>query len=358
MKLVNIAELKPGMVLAQNVYTVDDQLVLPKGTKLDESSIKRLNNYSVLSVFADERGDLVRNVRWTMKPSYSERLKRSPEFAKFKEDLEQNAGALRKTMQNIVNGQIDLDIGELTSPVADLISDAGNGMGALEMLLNLREYNDAIFIHSLNVALVSNVLARWMKLSQDDVSLVTAAALLHDIGKVQIPKELLDRDRVLAPKDEMIVRTHVTKGYEMLKNTEIDKNIKNAVLMHHERRDGSGYPFRLQGEQIDPVAGIIAVADTYDEWTSVKGRKEPQTPFAVIAEFEDNGLMKYDTAAVMTFLSQIAVTFLGNRVRLTNGMEGELIYINPDRISRPTVKCDDIFFDLAANPDVEIAKMI
>lgn len=358
MKLVNLKELKPGMVLAQNVYTVDDELVLPKGTRLDDSSIKRLHNYSVLNVFADERGDTVRNVRWTMKPSYSERLKKSPEFSAFKNDLEHNASSLRQTMKSIANKQAVLDIQELTAPVAQLISDAGNGMGALEMLLNLREYNDTIFIHSLNVALVSNVLAKWMKLSKKDIGIVTAAALLHDIGKLQIPKELLDRDNTLSSRDEMLLRTHATKGYEMVKDLDIDKNIKNAVLMHHERRDGSGYPFRLQGEQIDPVAGIIAVADTYDDWTSSNGRREPGTPFSVIAEFENNGLMKYDTAAVMTFLSQIAVTFVGNRVRLTNGMEGEIIYINPDRISRPTVKCDDVFFDLSTNSDVDIAKMI
>ena len=356
MKLINLSDLKPGMALAQNVYTMDDQMVLPKGTRLDENSIKRLMNYSVLSVFVDEKGEMVKNVRWTMRPSYSERLKKSPEFTRFRNDLEKNAGILRQTMKSIANKTATVDIQELTAPIADLITDAGNGMGALEMIQNLRDYSDAIFIHSLNVALISNVLAKWMKFREPYIRIVTAAGMLHDIGKTQIPQELLTKEGELTPREEMIIRTHTTKGYEMVKNMDMDMRVKNAILMHHERRDGSGYPFRLQGEQIDTVAGIVAVADTYEEWTAARGKAG--TPFDVIAEFEYNGLMKYDTGAVMTFLSQIAITFIGNRVRLSNGMEGELIYVNPDRISRPTIKCDDVFFDLAANPDVKIDRII
>ena len=290
--------------------------------------------------------------------SYSERLKRSPEFTRFRQDLEQNADILKKTMESIANRSMPVNVDVLVNPVAELMSDAGNGMGALEMLQNLREYDDAIFIHCMNVALIANVLARWMKWKERDIKIATAAGLLHDIGKTQIPQELLSPDRQLSSKEEMNVRTHTTKGYEMVKDLPIDNRIKNAVLMHHERRDGSGYPFRLHGDQIDSVSGIIAVADAYEEMTSARALSGRMNPFDVIAEFEKNGLQKYHTAAVMTFLSQIANTFIGNRLRLSNGMEGELVYVNPDRISRPTIKTGDSFFDLNANRGVRIMAIV
>ncbi|MBQ7678771.1 MAG: HD domain-containing protein [Butyrivibrio sp.] len=355
MKLINTSDLRPGMVVAQNVYTLDDQLVLARGTRLDVSAIRRLANYAILNVFIDDGKPSEPEVVLPPDASYAERLRVTPQFRQFRRDLEENVDTLRRTMRAIAGTDEPLKLNEFTEPVATLLGDAGNGMGALEMLQNLRDMSDAIYVHSLNVALIASVLGKWMKLREYELQVVTAAGLLHDIGKTGLQPDLLNKTGQLTPGEERAMRSHATKGYEMVKNLRIDPRIKNAVLMHHERRDGSGYPFRLQGEQIETVAGIIAVADTYEEMTSAR---KGMTPFDVIAMFERDGLMKYDTAAVMTFLDQIANTFVGNRVRLTNGVEGEIIYINPARLARPTLKCANGYYDLARDPKVHFAEMI
>ncbi len=362
MKLVATGKLKPGMLVAQNVYTLDDQLVVTKGTVLDDKSIRSLNNHSIFNVFIDDETSLK-----PVKPSsggfipqvsFSERLRASQEFEKFKASIEKNASRLKNTFNQIVNEDKPIDIEEITGPVYTLMFEAGTGFGVFDMLNNLHDYSDEIYMHSINVSLISNLIAGWMKYTPDEIKIATAAGLLHDIGKVKLPENLINSTKPRTEKDKQLMRTHVIQGYELLKNMDIDEHIKNAVVMHHERFDGSGYPFHIRGEQIDEYARIVAVADIYDDLTSKRLTRGPICAFDVIEMFEKEGLQKFDTSVVMTFMSHISNSFIANKVRLSDGQEGDIIFINPDRLSRPMVKCGDNFIDLATHPRLKIVEVI
>ena len=154
------------------------------------------------------------------------------------------------------------------------------------------------------------------------------------------------------------MREHVIKGYELVKDKDIDQRIKNCILMHHELRDGSGYPFHIKNEQIDQVASSVTVANVYEALTATRTYRSAVCPFTIIASFEENGIDKYDPNVIMTFLSNIVNTFIANRVLLNNGQVGDIIFVNPDHLSRPTIKVGEQFVDLAQNRNLSIVSII
>ncbi|MBP3819486.1 MAG: HD domain-containing protein [Butyrivibrio sp.] len=361
MKLISVNKLEPGMVVSENIYTIDDRLVLPKGTVLDSKGIERIKSHSLYNIFIeDEVKPVPKSV--PIKPkaelSYSEKLKNSEGFIRFKQHLEENAEKLEESFRMIANDTMPLDVDKLTEPVYHLFVEAGGTAGVFDMLHNLRDNSDAVYMHSLNVSLICNTLATWMRLPKEKIHLATAGGLLHDIGKVLLPAELLTKTTPLTPFEQKTMNEHVIKGYELVKDKDIDVHIKNCVLMHHELRDGSGFPFHLKNEQIDEIASIVTVANVYDEMTSQRLYRSQICPFEVIEQFEEEGIDKYDPNTIMTFLSNIVNTFIANRVMLNNGKTGDIIFVNPNHLARPVVKCGDTYVDLTTNKQLSIVAVI
>ena len=153
----------------------------------------------------------------------------------------------------------------------------------------MREYDDSTYTHSLNVALICNILAGWLKLSDEEIELATACGLFHDIGK-------LLTTLFYSFKTGKAVRGRICNdqkashpGLPASPVPGCDDHVKNAALMHHERSNGSGYPLKLKGNQIDPYARIVAIADVYDAMTAARCYRGPLCPFRVIEMFEAEG---------------------------------------------------------------------
>ncbi len=361
MRLVSVDKLEPGMVASENIYTIDDRLVLPKGTILDENDIARIKAFSLYNVFVEDQKKTPPEKpikEGHSEPSYAERVKNSEEFIRFKQHIEENAEKLEEAFRMIVNGQMELDVDKLTEPVYHLFVEAGGTAGIFDMLHNLRDNSDAVYMHSLNVALICNTIATWMRLPDEKIQVATAAGLLHDIGKLMIPEEIINKKTQLTVEEEKLLREHVTKGYGLVRKFDIDDHIKKSILMHHEFRDGSGYPLHLKKEQIDEIACIVTVANIYDELTSKRNNRDAICPFTVIEKFEEEGLYKFDANVIMTFLSNIVNTFIANRVMLNNGKSGDIVFINPTHLSKPVVKCDDQFVDLSTIRNLSIVAVI
>jgi putative nucleotidyltransferase with HDIG domain len=363
MKLVSVDKLIPGMVVSENVYTLDDRLVAPKDTILTQKDIDRIRSYSLYNIFVEEQMKAVPASEEEKEVdvstlSYAQKLRNTEEFIIFKQHIEDCSEQLEESFRMLANDSIPLDVDKLTEPVYHLFVEAGGTAGIFDMLHNLRDNADAVFMHSLNVSLISNTLATWMKLPKEKIQVATAAGLLHDIGKMLVPSELLNKKKPLTEYEQKAMNEHVTRGYGLVKNKDIDVHIKNTILMHHEMRDGSGFPFHLKGDKIDEIASIVTVANVYDDLTSKRLYREAVCPFTVIEEFEKRGLEKYEPNAIMTFLGNVVNTFIANRVMLSNGKVGEVIFINPDHLSRPTIKCGDEFIDLAKNRSVSIVSVI
>lgn len=357
MKRVNVSDLVPGMITAEDVFNYNNQLVLPKGLILTDNAINKLTFYSVFQVRVEDEVVQAANPEFTG-PSYMEQLSKSPEFVEFKENFEEDVNNFKNVLNDVVKRGAPLEIDDFMSQTFHILSTDQNLIGIFDMLQCMREYDDETYIHSMNVALICNVLARWLRFDEAEIRLATISGLLHDIGKTQIPDAIIQKPGKLTSLEYNVVKHHPQKGYEMIKDSHFPDCIKNAVLMHHEKCDGSGYPKGLSREQIDPYAKLVAVADVYDAMTSARIYRGPLCPFKAIALFESEGLEKYDTQFVLTFMENVVNSYLLNRVRLNNGVIGKIVYINKHRLSAPTVQTEHGFLDLSIHPELEIEEII
>ena len=147
-------------------------------------------------------------------------------------------------------------------------------------------------------------------------------------------------------------------GYEILNKAHFPQDIQMAVLLHHERCDGSGYPSGFTGEKIPLFAKIIAIADVYDAMTARRSYRKEICSFDVIAEFEHSGYQKYDVTLLLPFLTSIAQSHLNNKVRLSNSLIGTIVMINQHKLSKPVVNVDGTFIDLSKEKDITIVELL
>ncbi|MBP1755779.1 MAG: hypothetical protein H6Q59_2177 [Firmicutes bacterium] len=344
-----------GMKVASDVYTSNNQLIIPKDTELDERMITRLRFYNIYGLLIYRNKPQVKLVE---EVSYIEMLRSTPEFKKFNRTYVETIRNVEDNFNSVLNGQDEFDIDNLLAETDRILQEGRNGAHILEMLHGIRNYDDMTYVHSLNVSLICNVFGGWLKYSAEDIRILTLAGLLHDIGKMLIPREIITKADALTQEEFKIIKTHSIKGYQALKDQTIDIRVKYAALMHHERCDGSGYPNGFVSEQIDDFAKIIAIADVYDAMTSNRRYRNAICPFDVVEEFERDGFLKYDPRFLIMFLERIVQSYLHNIVRLSDGREGEVIMINKLSLARPVVRCGSTYVDLSKERKLSIKEII
>lgn len=356
MKLVSIQNLIPGMRVGVDIYNMYNQLVVPKDTILTQEIIDRLKDFSIrfVKVSANEVDGKVSST-----PSYGERLKFSRTFQEFKQEFFSNVYVIRDDFNDVVTKNTPIEADKLLAKTASIFSKA-EGTNIFDMLHSMREYDDSTYVHSLNVSLICCVLAKWLNFSKEDSDILVLAGMLHDLGKLTIPDSIIKKPGKLTEEEYAIIKTHSKKGYEILKNQNLPQEVKYAALMHHERCDGSGYPYGLSYPKIDRFARLISIADVYDAMTSARVYRGPLSPFSVVDVFEKEGLQKYDPEYILVFLEHIVNTYLNNRVLLSDGRKGEVVLINKLALSRPLIQLDDGFIDLSEpqHKDITIEKIL
>lgn len=363
MKRVRTSELRPGMKTAEDVYSYNNQMIIPKNTVLDDKAITRLEFYSVLAirVAEDEAAEAAAMGglgATSEESSYSDRVRSSRQFKEFEKTFIKTSEEFKENLNAIVEEGAVIDQRKMIDSITDMIKEDMTTISVFDMLHNMRQYDDFTYMHSMNVALICNVFAKWLHMSQQDIDIVTMGGLLHDIGKLKIPDNIMRKPDKLTPAEYNIIKTHPLQGYNILKDRPISENVKQCALMHHERCDGSGYPLGLKAEKINDYAKVVAIADVYDAMTSARIYRGPLCPFKVIGIFEAEGLQKYDSKYILTFLEHIANTYMNNRVKLNTGEVGDVVFMNRIQYSRPMIKCGDKFIDLSKEPSVYIETFV
>ena len=352
MRAIPTSQLTPGMTLGKDVYTHNDQLILPVGTILTDKAITKLAFYSIPFIYIKKNEPLVINEE-DMEPeeSYSRKVKASPEFQRFNLEFQSDVAKFRSALNDVVERNAPLDINELLEDTLALLDHTHGTIHIFDILHNMRHYDDQTYAHSINVALICNVLATWLEMSQEDIWLATQCGLFHDIGKLRIPDMIIKKPARLTNQEYNVIKTHAVEGYNILQRCQVNSHVANAALLHHERCDSTGYPFGLSSAQIDPFAKIVAIADVYDAMTSARVYRGPLCPFTVIAMFENEGIQRYDAKFVLTFMENVLNTYILNRVLLSDGRKGEVVLINRHALSRPLVRCGTDYVDLSQEPN-------
>jgi putative nucleotidyltransferase with HDIG domain len=356
-KKILTSQAVPGMIVAADVFTKDNHLIIAKETPLTDKIITRLVFYSIIeisiySLAPTNKVDLLQG-----SDTYYENIKKSEAFQRFHLAYINNVNSLKNTLDNFVKGQKDIEIQKLLDETKDILCRCDSNIELFNMLQCMRQYDDTTYVHSLNVALICNVIGKWLNFEQKDLEVITLCGLLHDVGKLMIPSSIITKPAKLTDAEFLTVKTHTLRGYNLLKSKPIDSRIKHSALMHHERCDGSGYPYGFYSEQIDSFAKLVAIADVYDAMTCARVYRGPICPFEVVSIFENEGYSKYDPKFIMIFLEGITQTYIHNTVKLNNGIAGEIIFINKMELSRPVIKSGDQFIDLTKRRELQITSL-
>ena len=251
-------------------------------------------------------------------------------------------------------GDIQLDI------LLNSLDSFTDGVRVKSDILNyirfIGQLEDSIFIHSLNVAMLCSLAGKWLKLNQENMHHLILAGILHDIGKLKIDPEILNKKGKLNELEFMEIKKHPMYGYGILKERGgIPNSVLTATLMHHERADGRGYPSGVDNKHIDLITTIVALCDCYEAMTAERSYKDRVTPFNVMKQLEMGECGHMDMSVVQGFVKFLAESFIGNKVKLSNGVFGKIVFLNPQSLTRPLVQINGSeFIDLDKRKDLEI----
>lgn len=344
---------------SEDVYR-ESQLLIPKGTVVDNEVLNILRYSSIVSVAVYGKDTSQKKTSSVSVPekTHSEQIRESKSFKEFEENFHETTETFSYTLNDIASRNKDVDIDILFDSANEIMAGETNTYQLMDILSNIRYFDDSTYAHSLNVAMLANILGRWLHMEEHDLKLLTVAGMLHDIGKVLIPPEIIKKPGPLTKEEFEIVKQHSLKGYKLLKGKNVDENICQAALLHHEKCDGSGYPLGLKGDRINELAKLITIVDIYEAMTANRCYREGICPFAVIRMYEEEGYSKYDPKYLLPFLQGISDTYLHNTVLLNDGRKGEIILTNKTAISRPGLLVNGEYLDLTRYPELNIIAIL
>ncbi|MGN0504939.1 MAG: HD-GYP domain-containing protein [Lachnospiraceae bacterium] len=355
---VAVHQIKQGMIAADDVYSPSGQLVVPKNTIISPRIVSKLKLYNVKSLYVLIPESLANEIK-REEPAPQNELRATNEFKAFKRNFVSTASELGSVLETLMqNPKTKINYQPLIHQVTSLTDNIHGTMHLMEVLQCMREYDDTVFVHSISVSLVARIIALRLNFSDKDMQELMLACLLHDIGKLKIPQEILQKPGRLTDEEYEQIKKHPQLGYALLKGSNLSDRVLASVLLHHERYDGSGYPSGITGDKTPLFARIIAIADVYDAMTAKRTYRKEICPFDVISMFEQEGYQKYDATLLLPFLKNIAQSYINAKVRLSNTLVGTIVMINEHRLSRPIINIDGQFHDLSKEADLTIESIL
>lgn len=334
MRLEFINRIKDGDILGKNIYTNDGKILLKGGVCLNSSLVNKIKELGVYYIYIeDNRLDDVRVDDEVLS------------------ELKQNTmKSVSLVMKNTYNTNLK-QMNESLEAVEKLIEYLIHNADVNKSIHDIQTYNNATYLHSLNVCVMSAFLGRNMGISESELKDLGIASILHDIGMMLVPQYILNKKQELTEEERMQIREHPVSGATILKkNPSISENVIKAIIQHHERVDGRGYPYSLVKNQIIKFAKIISVCDVYDTVSSDSNYKNKFTPNDAYELIMAGCGTMFDEEVVMYFRKTFAVYPLGCCVRLSNGVEGYVINQNENFPDRPIIR---VLYDSATKNPVK-----
>ena len=315
MKFVLVEDLKPEMVTMKNLYNNNGNLLVAKNKKLTQDMINKIQKIGYIGLYIYDN-----DVDKDYKEIISDTLR-------------------IKTIQSLKTLNIDATI-KFTH---DIINELLNNVDSMCIdLKDLRDYDNYTYQHSINVAILSITIGIGMGFKKKELQQLGLSAILHDLGKLKIPKEILNKPSKLTKEEYEEVKKHSRLGYDLIKqNYNIKAVSKVGVLSHHENEDGTGYPQGLKSAKIHKFAKIIHVADVYDALTHKRVYKDAYSALEAIEYIMANTNIMFDEKVVEVFLKYIIVYPVGSYVLLSNNEKAIVLENNRHMPLRPIVRLND-----------------
>ncbi|WP_018132330.1 HD-GYP domain-containing protein [Effusibacillus pohliae] len=329
MHIIQTSALKPGDKLGKPVYTETGQILINTNVELTASMIKRLRELGVQTVYvADPRtDDLV--VDETVSHETRQRATQIV-FHTFSRMIE--ARKWNRTLTLSKPGT------EFRKMFEDILHELQGKKQLMLHLSGIYSSSNHLYVHSVNVGIYATVLGMVIGLNRNQLIELGVGAMLHDIGKTQIPPEIIEKPGKLTDAEFEQMKKHTTYGYEILREQpDIPLLAAHCALQHHERLDGSGYPRGLQENEIHLYGKIVGLVDTYDALITNRPYRKAYLPHeALDIIFASVG--KYDIGLMTAFRNHIVVYPVGMMVSLNTGESGVVVDVNTKYPHRPIVR--------------------
>ncbi|HOJ09000.1 MAG TPA: HD-GYP domain-containing protein, partial [Clostridiales bacterium] len=325
MRFVYIDHLKEGIINARPIWGKNGELLLNAGTKIQESYIVKLKELGYHGIYVDDA--LSHDIEVPVLIDDNLRLECVKTIKNAFEEIESIKAIRSKTVD------------KLEKLIDDIIDIIQANKELLVNMFDLKVYDDYTFFHSVNVSVLSLAVGLSLYSNRNELFKLGLAALLHDVGKVFIPRKILIKNSSLTNEEFKIIKSHPLKGYQLVKdNNSFSHYFGIGILQHHERFDGSGYPFGLPGKKISLPSRIIAVADVYDALTSDRPYRKALFPSEAVEYIMGNGGILFEPHILKQFLKIITPYPVGTGVQLSNSKSGIVAKNYADCCMRPIVK--------------------
>ena len=333
MRRVYVSSLQPGMRVARTIYGIRGEILLSQGALLTNGYIAKLVKHGVPFIYINDglmNGRVVKDVI-----------------------TEKTRVAAVKQVENILlntqeSGKLVIEPKEIYNTVRSFTGELLSSESLMLNLVDLRTQDTYTFAHSVNVCVLALMTGVTLGYSNDELTTLGAGALLHDLGKVKIPGNILNKPSSLTPTEFEVIKTHTSYGYKLItESRSLGSVIPIIALQHHESYDGSGYPMGISGDYFHEFAQITAIADKFDALTANRVYRKAFPPHEAYEMCAASGNYLFKDRIVRAFLHNISAYPSGSMVQLNSGEIAVVIETPKGYSLLPIVR---LIFDKQGNP--------
>lgn len=338
-KLIRTRQLKTGMKIDQSVVDRLGRNLIARGAILDEYIIDSLLKLGIMSVYIQDGEYEPEDADKILSTAAKKNVERLRTEDRSKVSL---SNSVRKRVaegiQYIYSNTKSQEFSEAADSITSSLMSAIEENDAVAIDIGaLKASDEYTFKHSVDVATISMILAKQQGLSKTEIYEIGLSGLLHDVGKTEVPLEILNKPGRLDDEEFAVMKQHSVFGYNIVKNRrEFNAAISLGVLQHHEKINGRGYPLGLTADEISPYAKILTVADIYDALITERPYKSAFSQRDAV-EMIMSMTGEVDMKAMKSFLESMILYPVDSIVELSNGEKARVVKNSPHYILRPTV---------------------
>lgn len=337
MKAIPVESIRGGEILAKDIYLNSGAILMSQGAVLRPAYIDRLRSmgYSMVYIVEEEITSLIDSATEQVIQKHCQE-------------------SVRAVIDKYSYG-VDAELNEIASAAENIMQDVLSQPEVLYNVSRVRDKSNSIYLHSINVSALSVLMGVKIHMPERRLRNMAVGALLHDIGLIYLPFDVhsinIDTCEASVLKE---VKRHVIYGYSAVeKESWLPMAAKDIIVNHHERIDGSGYPFRLTGEKISLETKIVALCDEFDSLVYGHCRNKRKIRETMDYITSEAG-MKFDFKVVQAFLASVAVYPIGTVVVLNNGEKGVVVRQNQSLPTSPVIQLVKELPEGMVKTDVEI----
>ncbi|MFF5995917.1 HD-GYP domain-containing protein [Lysinibacillus sp. KU-BSD001] len=350
MRLISINVLRSGMIVGRTIWNEAGHPLLQKGVVVTDRILLRLKQLNIKYVYIEDSISYGIEIEETVRPAVRNKV-----VNQITQSFQSVKGAKREQASFVLEQQSKA-IGTI---VEDLLSSILDSEEILTVLTDAYLYDEYLYQHSFQVTLYSLAIAKEMGYSYEDLRLIGIGAMLHDVGKLLIPTDVLLKPGRLTNEEFEVMKNHARYGFDLLRNLHsVSLLVAHCAFQHHERIDGSGYPRGLVDFEIHPFAKIIGVADVFDAVTSNRVYREKLLPSQGMAIIEAGSGTIFSPRVVEALRKSVVHYPNGTILLLADGRRGVVFKQNTEQPDRPFIRIfeedDEI---LNATYEINLAEM-